>query len=88
MKTTLHVHYCAQKYNEGFKFLSFIATTSKEYIYLGDIEIVNPFNEPSTSDINKAKVETIREEITDHKAKINLLENSIKDLLCIENKEN
>jgi len=84
MKTTLHVHYCVKEYIEGFKFMEYKSGNYKDYIYMGEIEIDNPFNIPSNSDLNNAKVEIINAEIQEHKAKINLLENQVKDLLCIE----
>ena len=83
--TTLHVHYCTGKHIEGFKFLNFKAVDGdKDYLYLGDVEVVNPFNAPDNSIIISAQVNRINDEIIGYKAKINLLENQAKDLLCIE----
>ena len=85
MKTKLNVFYCTNTYIGGFKFLDF-TPGSDEYIFLGEIEIDNPYDTPDKTVINNAKVESINKEIVEHKAKINLLENAIKDLLCVENK--
>lgn len=86
MKKTLYVHYTFHKYCEGFRYFDYISG-DEGYIYLGEIEIDNPFNEPDISVINAHKLEMINEKIKEHKAEINVLENQAKDLLCIENKE-
>jgi len=86
MKTTLHISYCTKQYMEGFNFTSFKCDLDG-YIYMGEIEIDNPFNAPDQSDLNNAKAESFKAEIKEYKAKINLLENKIKDLFCIESSE-
>ena len=86
MKTKLHVSYCTQKYLEGFYFTDF-KNDGKGYMYLGEIKIDNPFEAPNQSVINNANIGMINAEIKEHKAQINLLENKVKDFLCVENKE-
>lgn len=88
MKTKLHVHYLVDSYIGGFKFLDYVSENNDgRYLYLGEIEIDNPFEIPDLSVINNLKIEEINKEIQNHKAKINLLENKVKDLLCIESVE-
>lgn len=87
MKTELNVYYCTGKYLEGFKFLDYVIKGNPEYIHLGAIEVDNPFDVPDGSIINGAKIEAFNEEIKEHKAQINMLENKIKDLLCVESKD-
>ena len=85
MKIKLHVSYTTNKYLEGFRFRT-EQFDFEEEIYLGEIEIDMPFDAPSKSAISMAKVSLINAEIKDHKAKINVLENQVKDLLSIENR--
>lgn len=87
MKTTLYVYYRTSKYMEGMKFFNCDMSAIKELIPLGQIEIDNPFEAPNQSVINNAHIEMINAEIKEHKAQINLLENKVKDFLCVENKE-
>lgn len=86
MKTKLHVSYCIDEYITGFKFTDYVISNEK-YIYMGEIEIDNPFEVLNNSVLNNAHIEIINAKIKDHKAQINLLENKVKDLLCIESKE-
>ena len=86
MKTKLHVSYYIDKYLTGFKFTDYVIN-NEIYIYMGEIEIDNPFEVPDKSVLNNAHIEIICAEIKEHKAQINLLENKVKDLLCIESKE-
>lgn len=84
MKTTLYAYWRTSKYIEGLQFFTREMSGVDELIHLGEIEIDNPFSEPDLATINQAKVESINAEIQEHKAKINVLENQAKDLLCIE----
>lgn len=84
MKTTLHVYYSTQKYVEGFRFYERDMSGIKDLIPMGEIEIDHQFEVPDQVIINNAKIAEIQEEIKEHKAKINLLENKVKDLLCID----
>ena len=86
MKTKLYVYYRTAKYLEGFIFYTDDMSGFDGLITLGEIEIDNPFEVPDLSVINNAKIESINTEIKEHKAKIELLENKVKDLLSIENK--
>ena len=85
MKIKLHVCYCLIKYIEGFRFFDG-KIDDHEYVHLGEIEIDMPFEVPSLEKLNSFKADGINAEIKEHKAKINLLENQVKDLLSIENK--
>ena len=85
MKIKLHVSYTTNKYLEGFRFRT-EQFYFEEEIYLGAIEIDMPFEVPSLEKLNSFKADGINAEIKEHKAKINLLENQVKDLLSIENK--
>ena len=84
MKVKLNVYYCITKYLEGFKFLDYLINNTPEYIYLGEIEIENPFDVPDNLSVIQAKTKKFQEEIDNHKAQIYLLESAIKDLACIE----
>lgn len=83
MKTKLNVFYCTEQYCVGFKFIDY-KPIHPAYILLGEIEIDNPFDVPGSEIVNGAKVDAINTEIKEYLAKINLLENAKKDLLCIE----
>ena len=85
MKTKLHVSYCNEQFLEGFSFTDYVKD-NKRYMYLGEIEIDNPFDIPNNSVLNNMKIDFIHAEIKEHKAQINLLENKVKDLLCVESK--
>ena len=86
MKTKLYVYYSTDRYVEGMRFFSQDISCIDSLLKLGEIEIDNPFEVPDLSVINNAKIESINTEIKEHKAKIELLENKVKDLLSIENK--
>lgn len=59
----------------------------REQFKIVNAEIVASFKIKQDNLLNNAKVEAINAEIKEHKAKINLRENSVKDLLCIESVE-
>lgn len=82
MITKLNVYYNPEKWIEGFRFVDYKNTTG--WVYLGEIEIDNPFEVPSLTAINAQKVVLIDAEIKEHLAKVYVLENAKKDLLCLE----
>lgn len=86
MKTKLYISYSTGIFVEGFRFSEndYLLTNC---IVIGEIEIDNPFDAPSADLINKAKAGELNDQIKEHKAKINVLENMVKDLLCIESVE-
>ena len=88
MKTKLYVYFDMAEYTGGMRIYSQDMSCIDRLFFLGELEIDNPFNKPDTSVINNVKIEAINKEIKEHKAQINLLENKVKDLICIENKEN
>lgn len=87
MKTKLHVHYNHDKYVEGFRFVDYKDCAPATWVYLGEIEIDNPFEVPGLSAINAQKVVLIDAEIKECLARVYVLENAKKDLLCITNGE-